>query len=258
MRVLTWNILFGGGDRFDAILERLSAASPDVAVLQECLGWDDRARLRRVAAVLNIPDDPRHAVLGRARARGSGKCYHVAVLSRTPIDRVRVHNDPHYLGHCIVEAQIGDLTLFGAHFDSHHENLRFVEARYLRAQLDPARFAAGKFLLAGDLNSLSPRDPYPEDLAARVKAAETDKFGHPPRFDVIPELESAGWIDLLHHRGAPAGWVTARRDRGGVRIDYRTDYLFASPRMAETLSSIAILAAGDASDHDAVLASFNA
>lgn len=253
---MTWNILFGGGDRFEAIVELASKARPDLLVLQECLGWEDRVRLERIAKALGLADDPRHALLGTARPRGSGKRYHVAVLSRAPIGRVVLHHDPAFIGHCIAEVDLAGLTLFAAHFDSHHENLRFVEARYLRSKIDPAAFAAGRFLLAGDLNSLSRRDAYPADLPQRVAAAGTDKFGHPPRFDVVDELEAAGWIDLLHARGTPRDWVTARRDRGGVHIDYRTDYLFGSPAMASSLESISVLNAGDASDHDAVIATF--
>ncbi len=252
MRVMTWNILFGGEDRFDRIVDRVAAARPDVLVLQECLGWDDRKRLARIAEALGVPDDPRHAVLGLARPRGSGKRYHVALVGRPPVDRVVMHNDPKVQGHCLLEASIGDLTLFGAHFDSHNEDLRLAEARYLRPRVDRAR----KSLLLGDLNALSRRDPYPSDFAARVAAAGTDKYGHPPRFETIGELESAGWIDLLYHRGAPSRWVTASRDRGGVRIDYRTDYMFGSPAMAERLVSVEILDAAGASDHDAVLAQF--
>lgn len=254
VRVMTWNILFGGGDRFEKILDLVTRTAPDLLVVQEALGWEDRVRLGRIASALGVPDGLRHALLAEARRRGSGKQYHVAVVSRQPIQSVRLHNDPAFIGHCLAEVEIGGLTLFAAHFDSHHENLRFVEARYLRSRIDPNRFASGRFLLAGDLNSLSRRDPYPSDLDTLLTAAGTDKYGHPPRFDVVEELESAGWIDLLHVRGAPAQWITARRDRGGVHIDYRTDYLFGSPALASALTSISILPAGDASDHDAVVA----
>ena len=253
---MTWNILFGGEDRFEKVLELVSRTSPDLLVLQEALGWEDRVRLGRMATALGLPDDPRHALLGEARPRGSGKRYHVAVVSRRPIQSVRLHNDPAFIGHCLAEVELGGLTLFAAHFDSSHENLRFVEARYLRSRIDPQRFASGRYLLAGDLNSLSRRDPYPSDLGTLLAAAGTDKYGHPPRFDVVEELESAGWIDLLHARGAPAQWITAKRNRGGVHIDYRTDYLFGSPVMAAALTSVAILPAGDASDHDGVVATF--
>jgi exodeoxyribonuclease-3 len=230
----------------------VAAARPDLLALQECLGWEDGARLARIAEAM----DGAHAFLGQARPRGSGKRYHVAVLSRAPLADVRVHADAHFLGHCIVEARAGDVTLFAAHFDAEHEKLRYVEARYLRSLVGPDRCARERLLLAGDLNSLSPRDPYPDDLAARVRAAGTDKFGHPPRTDVIEELESCGWIDTLRHRGPPAEWITARRDRGGVHIDYRTDYIFASPLMAPSLTGAAVISVDGASDHEAVIADF--
>jgi exodeoxyribonuclease-3 len=246
---MTWNVLFGGGDRFERILETVRAERPDVLILEECLGWEDGQRLARVADAIGVPIE--HAVLGRARPRGSGKRYHVAVVSRARPAAVQVHADPAFLGHCAVSLEVAGLRIIGAHFDAHHENLRFVEARYLRSVADPGSGTA--MVLAGDLNSLSPRDPYPPDLAEKVRAAGTDKYGHPPRFEVMRELEAQGWVDALWHLGPPVEWVTARRDRGGVRIDYRTDYVLLSPVAAERLVAARIVAAGEASDHDAVL-----
>jgi exodeoxyribonuclease III len=86
--------------------------------------------------------------------------------------------------------------------------------------------------------------------------AGVDKYGHPPRFDVIDDLEAFGWVDTLRHRPASPEWVTARRDRGGVRIDYRTDYIYASPRMAERLISAQVVDVAGATDHNAVVATF--
>jgi exodeoxyribonuclease-3 len=259
LKVMTFNILFGGEDRFEAILALLARERPDVLVLQECLGWDDRERLGRLAEALGLPLDDAHVLLGRSRPRGSGNCYHVVVASRRPLRSVRVHNNPHFQGHSLVQCELdagGPLTLFGTHFDAHHEKFRFVEARYLRSLLEPTAFREGLFLLAGDLNSLSRRDPYPVDLADKVRLAGTDKFGHPPRFDVIDDLEEYGWVDTLRLRPASPRWVTARRDRGGVVIDYRTDYIFASPRLAERLLQADVVEVGTASDHHIAVAVF--
>jgi exodeoxyribonuclease-3 len=183
----------------------------------------------------------------------------VAVVSRPPLRSVRVHNNRHFLGHCIVQCELesnGPVTLFGTHFDAHHEKLRYVEARYLRSVLDAAAFREGQYLLVGDLNSLSRKDPYPVDLEDRLRQAGTDKYGHPPRFDVIDDVEGYGWVDTLLARPATSKWVTARRNRGGVTIDYRTDYVFASPRMAERLLAAEVIDVGDASDHNPLVATF--
>lgn len=259
LKVMTFNVLQGGEERFDAILTFLARESPDVLVLQECLGWDDGGRLRRVAEAMDVPQDDAHLVLGQSRSRPSGRCYHVAVVSRPGLRSVSVHNDRHFLGHCIVQCELdvnGPVTLFGTHFDAHHEKLRYVEARYLRSLLDAAAFREGQYVLAGDLNSLSRKDPYPVDLEDRLRKAGTDKYGHPPRFDVIDDVEDYGWVDTLRERPASSKWVTARRNRGGVTIDYRTDYVFASPRMAERLVSAEVLDVGDTSDHNPLVATF--
>jgi exodeoxyribonuclease III len=258
LKVMTLNVLFGGQDRFEALLALLARESPDLLVLQECLGWDDGERLRRVTAALG-PEGTVHAHLGSARPRGSGNCYHVCVVSRLPLRSLRVHNNPHFIGHALVQCELdagGPLTFFGTHYDAHHETLRFVEARYLRSLIDPEAFREGLYLLAGDLNSLSRKDPYPVDLADQVRLAGVDKYGHPPRFDVTDDLESFGWVDTLRHRPASPDWVTARRVRNGVTIDYRTDYIYASPRMAERLVHTRVIDVGEATDHNAVMATF--
>ena len=259
LKVMTFNVLFGGQDRFEAILELLARVQPDVLVLQECLWWETGDRLHHVAEALGVPADASHVHLGTSRPRGSGRRYHVALASRRPLRSVQLHNDPRQIGHCLVQTQFDfgePVTLFGTHYDAHHEDPRLVEARYLCDLLDPVTFREGLYLLAGDLNSLSRRDPYPPDLADRLLAAGTNKYGHPPRFSVLDTLESFGWIDTLYHRQPPAEWVTARRQNNGVQIDYRTDYILASPRMAERLIRAEVVDVGEASDHQAVVATF--
>jgi exodeoxyribonuclease-3 len=63
-------------------------------------------------------------------------------------------------------------------------------------------------------------------------------------------------VDTLRHRPASSRWVTAHRERGGEVIDYRTDYVFASPRMAERLLGADVVDVGQASDHHALVATF--
>lgn len=256
---MTFNVLFGGQDRFEAILAVLQRVQPDVLVLQECLGWETEDRLIQVAGALGVPADASHIHLGTSRPRPSGLRYHVAIASRRPLRAIQIHNDPRQIGHCLLQCQFElhePVTFFGTHYDAHHEDLRLVEARYLCHLLDPIAFREGLYVLAGDLNSLSRRDPYPAELPERLLAAGTDKYGHPPRFSVLDTLESFGWVDTLYHRGPPAQWVTAQRQNNGVQIDYRTDYILASPRMAERLLSAEIVDVGEASDHHAVVATF--
>jgi len=255
---MTFNVLSGGEERFGSILDRIREARPDLLVLQECVGWEHGGRLTEIAAAMGVPDGAEHAHLGRARPRPSGRRYHVALLSRAPIRAARDHADPRAIGHCLVEARVAmdrrEVTVLGAHFDANSEDARLAEVAYLQSLVEPAALARGDFLLLGDLNALSRRDPYPPDLAARVRAAGTDKYGHPPRFDVVDALERMGWVDALRARPSSGAWVTAERDRNGVHIDYRTDYVFVSPALAPGLRGTRVLPAHGASDHNAVVA----
>lgn len=252
MRVMTWNILLGGGDeaRFAAVLDVLRGARPDVLVLQECLGWEDGRRLGRVAEVLGLPANAAHVTLCPSNPRGSGRRYHLAALSRPPFLQPPVHHAPPVLAHSAVQVQIehdgAPLTLLGTHLVASSEEERVAEARWLLGvDVGP------RALLLGDLNALSPRDPYPADLAQRVLQAGVDKFGHPPRMHTIGLVEAAGWVDTLHLAGPPERWVTAHRERGGVPIDYRTDYVFAGPGVSVRRAEI--VEVGEASDHQAVV-----
>jgi exodeoxyribonuclease-3 len=262
--VLTWNVLFGGQDRFDRILEVLGAARPDVVVLQECLGWEEGGRLTDVCVALGLPRDPRHVHLGLARPRPSGSRYHVALFSRLPILAAQDHADPAVVGHCLVEATLeapgGPITLLGTHLDAHGEDRRLLEARYVVERLRPAALAGARALLLGDLNALTPRDPYPPELPLRLEAARIDKYGHPPRMEVLSLLAAAGWVDLLARSrperlqpGQPhPRWVTAVR--GGGLVHARTDYVLASALLADRLVDAAVLDCGGASDHEPVVA----
>lgn len=260
LTVMSWNVLFGGHERFQAILDLVGARRPDLLVLQECLGWEEGDRFARVAAALDLPATPEHAHLGRSRPRGSGARYHVAVYSRAPFTSVVDHADPTFVGHCIVEARLEawgqPLTVFGTHFDAHDEDLRLVEARYLRGLLTRLDLGREHALLAGDLNSLSRHDPYPPDLAERVRRSGVTKYGEPPRFDVMDELLAQGWVDTLRERPRDDRWATAVRERVGVRNEFRTDYVLASPPLAERLVAAEVVPCEGASDHEPVVATF--
>ncbi|MFY0577205.1 hypothetical protein ACN28S_25390 [Cystobacter fuscus] len=63
-------------------------------------------------------------------------------------------------------------------------------------------------------------------------------------------------MDALRRRPASSRWVTARRRRGAEVLELRTDYLFASPRLAERLLGADVVDVGAASDHHALTATF--
>lgn len=252
---MTLNLLLGGEDRLDAICAILAAQRPDLLVLQECVGWEGPERLEAVARAIGVPADGEHAILGAANLRPSGRRYHVAVLSRTPIARSRAHAPPE-VAHCIVEAELEGtpLAVLGTHLHANDEDSRLTEVEELLRIAPPERVRAGLLVLCGDLNSLSRHDPYPPDLDDRLARAGIHKYGHPPRFEVLDRLLAAGWVDALHARPRSEGWVTARRGPAGATVDTRTDYVLLSPRLLPRLVGADVVEAGNATDHHAVVA----
>ncbi|MEK7327239.1 MAG: endonuclease/exonuclease/phosphatase family protein, partial [Chloroflexota bacterium] len=81
LRVLAYNLYFGGADRVEAICEVLSRVNADVIALTEA---DDRAVVKTLAERLGL----RHVW-----ANGSGD-RHIATLSRFPIGEWNIYNTP--------------------------------------------------------------------------------------------------------------------------------------------------------------------
>lgn len=240
MRIVTLNIWFGGGGprRFQRIIQTLAALEPDVVGLQECLGWEDGERLRETSRALQLP----HTFLGLARPRRSGQRYHVALLSRLPLEQPVSYADPAVNAHCLVRARVADLELLVTHLDGHNEDLRLAEARWLNG----LGAQDGRAVLAADLNSLSPKDPYPADLGEQLRRAGVSKYGPGVRREVMAELSGAGWRDPLYAAGPPPVWVTGSR----AGIAFRTDYTLVSSEMAERVQSCRVVPVDEeVSDH---------
>lgn len=273
MRVMTQNILFGGEARFEALCQVLAAARPDVLCLQECLGWEDGVRLPQLAQALGLPADEAHVYLSPSNPRGSGRRFHLALLSRLPILTARSHTAG--FGHSLLQATLAlppddalpsaenppkTLTVFGAHLVAGNEDQRLAETEVLLDHLNPHLHRGAPIVLLGDLNALSPEDPYPPDLDARFTRLGITKYGSPPRFDVMRRLLTAPLFDTLPQRAPNTPWATAIRGRrspgppSDERVETRSDYVLLSADLVEDLTDCGIVDVGTASDHHGVYA----
>ena len=260
MRVMTYNVLNGGRARMARIADIIRTQRPDLLVLQECVGWEDGdSHVQVVAAAMNVEADTAHARVGLSSPRGSGICYNVSIFSRAPMQFI-VHAYAGALAHCIVEARVGfdgkTLTLYGTHFNAHDEDLRVAEASHLGFLVGDGGLPEYS-LLAGDLNALTRDDPYPPDLEERFLTHGVRKYGCPPRFDVMRQLQAQGWRDTLHAHGPAREWITAWRPHGNPKLGLRTDYILASAALLDRLDRAWIVPDYDASDHAPVLADFH-
>ena len=144
-RLLTYNILHGGGDRVEAIAEVINACAPDLVLLQEATDPANVEQHRRAVG---------HGGLSIAFARQS-----LGFMSREPVafcEWVR----PRVSRHAFIEVvPAGErVRVFGVHLSAVHaawtEQRRVYELRALLRSIDQHR---DRFhVLAGDFNTIAP------------------------------------------------------------------------------------------------------
>lgn len=237
VRVLSYNIRYGGVDREAALAAVIRAAAPDVVMLQE-------ASVPRVVAALAEETAMPH---WGARERHS-----TAFLSRVPVAHHAWHH-PTGSRHAFLEVELADADchLFGLHlrawFSKWSERRR---AQELRALLRGIRaHQHGMHVIAGDFNALAPGERlqvgrFPAWIQAMIWLSGRD---------IARET-----IQLLLDEGYVDAWRQLHRDEPGVTFPtwdphVRLDYLFAPARDAQRLRDCAVLRAPaearQASDH---------
>jgi endonuclease/exonuclease/phosphatase family metal-dependent hydrolase len=238
LRVCTYNIWVGGGDRLANIADVLRSIDPSVAALLEV---KDEA----VAAHLAHELDMQYAF-----GEGNGD-WHVAWLSRPAIRGTANYPLP-ALAKTLLEIEIDGLRLFATHLASSHEAPRHPRAAELRAILEVLSACDRPHVLAGDLNAL-----------VRDDAIGVPPVGVVPRGDAAPgavravldPLPATGYVDCFRalHPDEP-GW-TYPADSPWLRLDY----VFASADLVPMLVACEVAdteRARAASDHLPVWAEF--
>lgn len=207
MRIVSYNIRYGGGRRLAAIGAVLAALRPDVVLLQEAT---DPENLERIAAFAGLPH-----VYGRP---GWG----VAGLSREPVDDHRWHNPGRARGFLeLVPAGDSGLRLIGLHLPAG------LSARGERARLRSVdallEWAGGRAddgtVLVGDLNSVATGD-VPSVRAMPLWLRLLLRVDGGIRTDVHDRLVRAGWADAFRHLhpGEPGFTLPALAPQ--IRLDY--------------------------------------
>jgi exodeoxyribonuclease-3 len=224
MRLLTWNILNGGGDRLDAIAAVVKQESPDLLALQELRGFD-RRRIGTLAESLGMTAHLAPSMFGQA----------VAVLVRPPLRIDRGRSVTWRLHHAAAAVEVGSLTVVSTHLNPWSGYRRYREATWLAA-----RWRRGQVLIAGDLNACSPADdPDPAEQRSDPRA--------------IDALDRAGLIDLWRLAGTgPGATVPTGVDAGDAFRPMRIDYVFGTPAVVPLVREVRVLRGGEteyASDH---------
>jgi len=248
LRVLTYNLYFGGADRLAAIYRVLAHVGADVVALTEA---DDPTVVATLAERLGMY---------HIWAEGSGD-RHIATLSRLPILAWQIYRRPP-LTQAVLETKLdllsGPISIYNAHFLP--TLLLPFEVRRWQAVgklLEVIRTRQpGPHLILGDLNAIAPGD--------RVL-----QHNNPPRMQrimalqlniifrlALPRLLKAGYVDCfrcLHPDDDGFTWMPGNRTT-------RYDYVLADSFMAARLQSCRVIddieAVCTASDHLPLLAEF--
>jgi exodeoxyribonuclease-3 len=243
LRLLSYNIWYGGKDRLPAILDVIQAQQPDLVALQEA---NSRPNAERLAGALGM-----QLVYGEANSP-----FAVAWLSRLPILSSQNHRLP-LLAKTLLQIDVAwegaPLHLFGTHLVAGRTEQdgarRAREARAIVEAIGRLEHAStGPRLLVGDFNALHPDDGVSDPPAG----AMIEFLARRP----IEHVLEAGYVDSYRHLHADlvaSPGYTYAASHPWVRIDF----IFASADLAGRLRSCEVVTspgAAYASDHLPVLA----
>jgi exodeoxyribonuclease-3 len=147
LRLLSYNIRYGGTGREQALADTIVSAQPDIVVFQEATRPDVIARLSTATGM-------NHWAATRGRS--------VGFMSRRPIARHTWHQ-PYPTRRAFMELVLTDsgaptLRVFGLHLSALHSNwterLRMEELKAILAEIEER--GDGWSILLGDFNTLAP------------------------------------------------------------------------------------------------------
>ena len=234
LKLLSYNIHFGGIGRECLIADVINHVAPDVVILQEAT---------RPGAVEKIAAETKLSFWG------SKDGYSLGFLSRQRPDLVEWHEPPE-TGRAFLELAIDGSTIYGVHLSATHGNLRERRrAREVQALLrEIGSRQPGSHVITGDLNTLAPGEMMDMRKLPRRYRMLAWALGGRLRFRTIQILLEAGYRDGYRSLHTDAGFTFPVREP-----HVRLDYLFLPAEQAGGLSECGVVTKApnvlSASDH---------
>ena len=237
LRILSYNIRFGGRGREADIAEVIRSAAPDIVMLQEAID-------PRVVETIAKSTDMSHF-----GARGG---YSTGYLSRLPVESHSWHSSP-LARHAFLEVVLsgGRVRLYGLHlrawFSNWSERRRVREIRALLSAIEEHQ--DGFHAIAGDFNALAPDALLDTSHMPRWIQAMVWASGRDIARETIGVMLAAGYVDAWRKMHPASPGTTFPTWDPHVRLDY----LFTPERYGDTLLRCEVLRsaprAATASDH---------
>ena len=207
LRLLSYNIRYGGTGREAALAAVVRSAAPDLVVLQEATDPRVVERLARDTGMTEWGSRPGHSL---------------GFMSRVPV-RSEWHR-PRVSRHAFLEITPGGTPwrVFGVHLSAVHaawtERRRVYELRALLAAIGHEQ--PGPHALVGDFNTLSPGELLDvRKLPARLRALVWLSGGR-IRWRTIQTVLDSGYVDAFRHCHPDVLGYTFPTWDPHVRLDY--------------------------------------
>jgi len=248
LRVLVYNLYFGGADRLEAIYQVLAYAQADIVTLTEA---DEPDVVMTLAERLEMY---------HVWAEGSGD-RHIATLSRFPVLDWQIYNTPP-LTQAVLETKLdlphGPFTVYNVHFLPYlllPFEIRRWQAVGKLLQIIRQR-QPGRHLIVGDLNAIAPGDRVLQHQnPPQMRRVMALQLGLIFRL-ALPRLLKAGYVDCfrrLHPAEDGFTWMPGN-------LTTRYDYIVAPADLTPALQTCRVVdeieAVNSASDHLPLLAEF--
>ena len=240
LRLLSYNIRFGGVGREAPLCAVIRKAEPDVVVFQEANRPAVIEQLARETGMTTWGASPKHSV---------------GFMSRMEM-KTREWRLPRGSSRSLLELEPAGsgIKIFGIHLSAIHSNwTEGRRTRELRAVLsDIASHREGLHLLTGDFNTLAPGEKLDLRQLPRRLRVLSWVLGGKIRWRTVQILLDAGYVDGYRKLHPEAGFTFPT-----WRPHIRLDYVFLPGSSAERLSQCEVLTGPEAvaaSDHFPLLA----
>ncbi len=254
-KITSYNILKGGKNGLEQLAQAVINTEADCIGLLEANNWgkEDEALLKKFSKLTQLPFN----YFAKANTD-----YDIVCLSKIKPQIFTSFKNGFWhtaLLTIFQTKEIGEVAIFFVHLNPKSEKERILEIKNLLNILKQYPHA----IIMGDLNSLSPHDPYNHvALLQDFQNKQITKFGSDTiLFDVVQTLEEAGFVDCMSYKNNFSFTVpTPANIDLAHSIPLRIDYAFITGNLVPFLKNISVKTGGlfdKASDHFSVVLEMN-
>ena len=213
MKILSWNILHGGGQRVHSILEAINQEKPDIVTLQEFRHSNSKAQLLEGLKQMGLDEQfapETHSTCENSLIIASGFSFQAQVFPKNTLPPARAIR--------AFFPDVGELNLIAAHLPQKKKQPPYLHALI---DLEPS-FLSENSLIIGDLNTGIP-----------FEDSETKSFEHTFLFQ---QLLRDGWVDAWrarHKNKREYTWISTKHHNG-----FRYDHALASPPLNKKIKQV--------------------